>query len=107
MDNERSAFEKWYTENGYYHDTISERKDLMLQAWQAASGSRQGEEVEENGLKCCPFCGGASKMYGNPLDGYHVDCHSCSANHTVHMCMEAAEKAWNTRASSPANQGKE
>lgn len=29
-------FEKWYNENGYYHDTVSERKELMQTAWQAA-----------------------------------------------------------------------
>lgn len=31
----REAFEKWYNQGGYYHDTVSDRKELMLEAWQA------------------------------------------------------------------------
>lgn len=27
------SFEEWYSKNGYYHDTISDRKELMREAW--------------------------------------------------------------------------
>lgn len=30
------AFNKWYRDNGYYHDTVSDRKVLMQEAWLAS-----------------------------------------------------------------------
>lgn len=29
-------FEEWYSKNGYYHDTVTDRKHLMQAAWSAA-----------------------------------------------------------------------
>ena len=35
------GFEKWFNDNGYYHDTISERKELMAIAYQAATAAAE------------------------------------------------------------------
>jgi len=31
-----NGFAKWYSENGFYHDTVSPRRELMEQAWNAS-----------------------------------------------------------------------
>lgn len=39
MDDELYGFAKWYSENGFYHDTVSPRRKLMRLAWNAAIGA--------------------------------------------------------------------
>lgn len=40
-------FEEWYRQNGYYHDTVSDRKELMREAWNARSPERESGELTE------------------------------------------------------------
>lgn len=42
-----SDFDKWYTENGYYHDTVSESKELMREAWNAATATKRESVSQE------------------------------------------------------------
>lgn len=46
-------FDKWYSENGYYHDTVSDRKELMREAWNARSSKR--ELVYDANIEGCPL----------------------------------------------------
>lgn len=70
--------------------------------------SHQGEEVGENGLKCCPFCGSSAvekiKDFGRTFRTSVVRCKKCPAE--VAECGLDARVYWNTRASSPTNQEK-
>lgn len=48
-------FEEWYRRNGYYHDTVSDRKELMRVAWLESTAPKR-ELVEPDLRQFCAGC---------------------------------------------------
>ncbi|MAI17129.1 MAG: hypothetical protein CBC71_06215 [Rhodobacteraceae bacterium TMED111] len=63
----------------------------------------ESEQLDENGLKPCPFCGGGNCYWQYDAELYgHIECMDCYAQQSDNAYhqdnIENAIKAWNTRA---------
>ena len=54
-------------------------------------------EVDENGLKLCPFCGDSNITVMEDIGAY-VQCFMCEAGTRLYSDKEEAIAAWNRRA---------
>jgi hypothetical protein len=97
-----NEMEKAISKSRYDAERDAAQLLAFKEGYEAGKAAAREGEVDENGLRSCPFCKGTSSVHsedGGPPTIYWPQCDECGAALKNYLSSDAATEAWNRRKS--------